>query len=72
MSLAKALYIKNVPGWERTLRLVAAIVIVVGGLAMLQAPWSWIAAASGAGFALTGLFGFCPMCAMVGRRLTPG
>lgn len=72
MSLAKALYIKNVPGWERTLRILAAIGMIAFALAMLQAPWSWLTAAGGAAFALTGLFGFCPMCAMVGRRLTPG
>jgi Protein of unknown function (DUF2892) len=71
LSLAKALYIKNVPDWERMLRLVAAAATVAVALALLQSPWSWLAAASAAGFGLTGLVGFCPMCAMVGRRLTP-
>jgi hypothetical protein len=71
MSLAKSFYIKNVPPWKRLLRLVAAAVGVVVGLTMMAEPWSWVTAASAVGFGLTGLVGFCPMCAMVGRRLTP-
>lgn len=65
-------YVKNVPGWERVLRIaagsgVAALALVqVGGMAGMAI------AASAAGIALTGLVGFCPMCAMVGRRLDRG
>ncbi len=70
MSIAKSLYIKNVPGWERVLRLVAAAFAVAVALFVLQSPWSWLGAVAGASLALTGLVGFCPMCAMVGRRLT--
>lgn len=29
----------------------------------------WVLAGSALGFVLAGLVGFCPMCAMVGRRL---
>ena len=32
-------------------------------------PMGWMLAASAAGIAISGLVGFCPMCAMVGRRL---
>ena len=62
-------YVKNVPGWERVLRVLA------GGLA---AAFGWLALGGAAGVALalgaagiagSGLFGFCPMCALLGRRL---
>lgn len=63
------LYVKNLPVWERTLR-------VGGGLALAAAAWVWVPggwgtvlAASGLGMAVSGLLGFCPACAMVGRKL---
>ena len=63
-------YTKNVPTWERALR------IVVGLLGVGFAAMNWgVSSLSvglgimGAGLALSGLFGFCPMCAMVGRKL---
>lgn len=71
MSLTKALYIKNVPTAERVLRVAAALGTVVFALSTLHAPWSWVTAAAAASLGVTGLVGFCPMCAMVGRRLTP-
>ena len=65
------LYKKNVPGLERIVR-------VVGGLAMvgcgLWAPSlsggivGHAVAASGVVTLLSGFIGFCPMCAMAGRR----
>ena len=39
-------YVKNVPNWERILRIIM-----------------------GAMLAMTGLFGFYPMCTMIGREL---
>ncbi len=64
------LYTKNVPGWERALR------IVIGVLGLGWAALNWQAALlpavlgiMAATVAITGLFGFCPMCAMVGRKL---
>lgn len=63
------IYIKNLPTWERLLRIglgavaVAYAVVTVGGLL------GWAIAASGIGAALTGIFGFCPACALAGRRL---
>lgn len=66
-------YVKNVPGWERVLR------SVLGMLALAYAVMNW----GGAGFAvavgivgamlaMTGLIGFCPMCALAGRKLKKG
>jgi hypothetical protein len=57
-------YRKNLPGWERAMR-------VVGGAGMIACgtPIGYLIAAAGVVTAMTGFFGFCPMCAMVGRRL---
>lgn len=67
------MYVKNVPGWERLLRL------VVGSIALVFAAMNWgtsgLAVAVGLTsvvLAATGLVGFCPMCAMVGRKLDKG
>jgi hypothetical protein len=66
-------YVKNVPGWERALRVVAGLIAMAIGFGAVSGIgggiWSWVVAASAAGIVASGLFGFCPMCAMVGRRL---
>lgn len=64
-------YTKNVPSWERVLRILIGIASV--GFAMMS--WGSSTLAVGAGIAgalmaMTGLFGFCPMCAMMERKLT--
>ncbi len=63
-------YVKDVPTWERVLR----IVIGLMALALAATYWGGSPLAVGAGvigamLSMTGLFGFCPMCAMVGRQL---
>ncbi|MGE3605861.1 MAG: DUF2892 domain-containing protein [Lautropia sp.] len=63
-------YVKNVPTWERILRVVMGVM----GLAFAVMNWGSSGWAVGIGvmaamLAMTGLFGFCPMCAMVGRKL---
>ena len=64
------LYVKNVPGWERVVRmlmgagLIAASVTYFGSTAT-----GWAVGAAGAMAAMSGLIGFCPACAMVGRKL---
>ena len=67
------IYQKNLYGWEQILRLAAGLLIAGAGL------WWWpgsvtgyLVAVAGVGFALTGAFGFCPMCAMAGRQLKGG
>lgn len=62
-------YRKNLPGWERAMRVILGAVMIGFGLAGLAAPLGYLIAAAGAIAILTGFFGFCPMCAMVGRRL---
>lgn len=63
---------KNLPAWERALRVVAGL--ASGAFAAMN--WGGSSLAVGAGvagavFAVTGLVGFCPMCALAGRRLAP-
>jgi hypothetical protein len=64
------LYRKNIGGGQQIVRIVMGIGGAAAGLLLLAAPWSLVAGAGGAGFALTGIVGYCPMCAMagVGRR----
>lgn len=62
-------YLKsNVPAWERAARLVLAAVLA--GLAWRFADGliSWAGGLTAASLALTAVAGFCPACAMVGRR----
>ena len=66
------IYRKNLPSWERMLRVVAGLLMMLGGLAVPGLAWTaagWIVAASGVMALATGFVGFCPACAMVGRRL---
>jgi hypothetical protein len=52
------------------MRVIAGLILVAWGLIGLPAtPLGYLFAASGAVAILTGFFGFCPMCAMVGRKL---
>ncbi|MBS0456453.1 MAG: DUF2892 domain-containing protein [Proteobacteria bacterium] len=67
------LYVKNVPNWERALR----ILMGAAGLGYAGMNWGVSSLAVGIGvigavLAITGLLGFCPMCAMVGRKLDRG
>jgi uncharacterized membrane protein len=63
-------YRKNVPGWERLVRLVAGAAIVACGLIGIGMNLPGFAvAAIGIFTGLTGLVGFCPACSMAGRRI---
>lgn len=66
------LYVKNVPAWERAVRAVVGLAMIACGLLALEGlPIGYLIAAAGAVTLLTGFAGFCPMCAMAGRRLGP-
>ena len=63
-------YAKNLPGWERAAR------VIVGGAACVAAiayfgpvPMGWALGGMGAMAAMSGLVGFCPACALAGRKL---
>lgn len=65
-----ALYFKNVPLFERVVRVVmgvamAALPLAVGRLAGALP----LTVTMGAGIAMTGFVGFCPACYLVGRKL---
>lgn len=64
------LYAKNLPAWERWGRSLIGLGMVAFGV---TAQWGtlagWLLIAAGATTVLTGFIGFCPMCAMVGRKL---
>ncbi|WP_457421998.1 YgaP family membrane protein [Roseateles sp. P5_E7] len=62
-------YVKNVPNAERVLRVVLGAAVAGAGIAMVGGMAGWLIAASSGGLVLSGLFGYCPACAMVGRRL---
>jgi hypothetical protein len=62
-------YQKNLPGWERALRVLGGAAMVLAGLWVLGGTLGYVVAGSGVFTALTGFVGFCPACAMVGRKL---
>lgn len=63
-------YAKNVPAWERILRVMMGLAMIAAGLMMFGGQATgYVLAAVGAMAALTGFVGYCPMCAMVGRKL---
>ena len=61
-------YRKNVFAWEQLLRIIAGLAMIGGGLLYLAGWPGYALAMSGAALAVTGIFGYCPACAMVGRK----
>jgi hypothetical protein len=63
-------YVKNVPGWERAFRVVMGVGLLVAALLHFgSTPMGWLAGGAGAMAMMSGLMGFCPPCALVGRRI---
>jgi hypothetical protein len=63
------LYRKNMGRLQRGARLAAGGLIVACALTQIGlTPLGIVLALSGVVTALTGVFGFCPACAMAGRR----
>ena len=63
------LYRKNVPMWERIVRITLSVAAIAAGILIWGRPGALLLVAGGAGILLTGFFGFCPACALVGRRI---
>lgn len=64
------LYFKNQPNSERFLRVLLGVGAGVAAVAHFGATATGYAVgAAGAMMALTGFVGFCPACALVGRKL---
>lgn len=63
------IYAKNLPGWERMLRMLLGTAAITYGLLSIPSTIVVVlAVAVGTMIILTSLFGFCPACAMIGRR----
>jgi Protein of unknown function (DUF2892) len=60
-------YRKNLPIWERMARVTGGAAMTACGLLGLFG-FGYVMAGAGVATAITGFVGFCPMCAMVGRR----
>lgn len=64
------LYVKNVPTAERVIRVMMGVALLGGALVWLGATTGgWVVGAMGMMAAVSGLIGWCPMCAMAGRKL---
>ena len=62
-------FTRNVPGWERATRALLGIGLLAAAALMPLTGWApWAALAAGATLIVTALAGFCPACAMIGRR----
>jgi len=64
------LYQKNLPGWERVLRvMMGGAMIAAGVIGLHGGVMGYGLAGMGGMVIITGFIGFCPACAMVGRKL---
>ena len=62
------LYVKNLPTWERSVRLVASLAMAGCAYRFWSHPLGVIFALLAVYNTLTAIFGFCPACALAGRR----
>lgn len=61
---------RNLPNWERLARAAVAIAVLISvAVAPLSGIVGWIAGLGGASLLISSLIGFCPACALAGRRL---
>ena len=61
-----AFYRKNIGGLQQAARIAVGIAVAVAAFTYLAGAAAWLVVLGGVGFALTGLVGYCPMCAMAG------
>lgn len=61
-----AFYRKNIGGVQQVMRLALGVAVAIAAFVYLTDLAAWLVAAGGAGFALTGVVGYCPMCAIAG------
>jgi hypothetical protein len=62
------LYVKNLPAWERAVRLVASLAMATCAIRFWGHLLGVIFALLAVYNTLTAIFGFCPACALAGRR----
>lgn len=64
------LFLKNVPTWERILRVMMSFALLFFAYHNWETSYVGLALGiMGAMLAISGLVGYCPMCAMAGRTL---
>ncbi|HMY45966.1 MAG TPA: DUF2892 domain-containing protein [Leptospiraceae bacterium] len=67
------IYQKNVPGWERAMRVGLGLLLVVAAAESIYSGRPMVLSVgllfSAIGIVATGFLGWCPACAMVGRKL---
>ena len=62
-------YQKNLPLWERALRVLGGGIAIAGILSLSLSGWlSALLIASAGAFLFFGFIGFCPLCAVAGRK----
>ena len=66
-------YRKNVCGWERAARLIGGgLMLVCGVVALHASPLGLLLSGAGVVTLVTGVFGYCPACAIAGREPLKG
>src|SRR5262245_3790995 len=62
-------YRKNVGGWERAARLIGGgLMLICGVVALHASPLGLLLSGAGVVTLATGVFGYCPACAVAGRE----
>ncbi|MCH8620477.1 DUF2892 domain-containing protein [Undibacterium sp. TS12] len=60
---------RNLPHWERALRIIAGLLLAwLAYSGKVSGMLNWLLIASAATMILTAFAGFCPACAMAGRK----
>ena len=59
-----AFYRKNIGGAHQAVRIVLGVGATILAFVFLSGLVAWLIAASGLTFALTGVIGYCPVCAV--------
>ena len=66
-------YRKNVGGWERAARLIGGgLTLICGVVALHASPFGLLLSGAGVVTLFTGVFGYCPACAVAGRKPLKG
>src|SRR5262245_4484332 len=66
-------YRRNVGGWERAARLIGGCLMLICGVVALHAsPLGLLLSGVGVVTLVTGVFGYCPACAIAGREPLKG
>jgi hypothetical protein len=66
-------YRKNVGGWERAARLIGGgLMLICGVVALHASPLGLLVSGAGVVTLVTGMFGYCPACAIAGREPVKG